>query len=115
MDSYKNPTYANGQNGALYKQSTPLVNACKRPGEWQTYDIIWKAPRFNNDNSLKSPAYLTVLQNGVLIQDHVEVKGQTLWVGNPVYEQHGASPIRLQAHPDPSEPISFRNIWIRLL
>lgn len=115
MDSYKNDTYVNGQNGALYKQFTPLVNACKKPGEWQTYDIIWKAPRFNNDNSLKSPAYLTVIQNGVLIQDHVEAKGQTFWVGNPVYEPHGASPVRLQAHPDPTEPISFRNIWIRPL
>lgn len=115
MDSYKNDTYANGQNGALYKQYIPLANACKKPGEWQTYDIIWKAPRFNNDNTLRSPAYLTVIQNGVLIQDHVEAKGQTFWVGNPIYESHGASPIRLQAHPDPSEPISFRNIWIRPL
>ncbi len=115
MDSYKNDTYVNGQNGALYKQFPPLVNACKKPGEWQTYEIIWKAPRFNNDNSLQSPAYLTVIQNGVLIQDHVEAKGQTFWFGNPVYEPHGASPIRLQAHPDPSEPISFRNIWIRPL
>jgi hypothetical protein len=62
MDSYKNDTYVNGQNGALYKQFSPLANACKKPGEWQTYDIIWKAPRFNNDNSLKSPAYLTMLK-----------------------------------------------------
>lgn len=115
MDSYKNETYVNGQNGALYKQFPPLVNACKKPGEWQTYDIIWKAPRFNNDYSLKSPAYLTVIQNGVLIQDHVEAKGQTFWVGDPVYEPHVAAPIRLQAHPDSSEPISFRNIWIRSL
>jgi 3-keto-disaccharide hydrolase len=115
MDSYKNDTYVNGQNGAVYKQFIPLVNACKKPGEWQTYDIIWKAPRFNNDSSLKSPAYVTVIQNGILIQDHVELKGQTFWAGNPVYKPHGAAPIRLQAHPDPSEPISFRNIWIRPL
>jgi len=115
LDSYKNDTYVNGQNGALYKQHIPLANACKKPGEWQTYDIIWKAPRFNNDGTLKSPAYLTVIQNGVLIQDHVEAKGQTFWVGSPVYKPHGASPIRLQTHPDPSEPISFRNIWIRPL
>jgi len=115
MDSYKNDTYVNGQNGSVYKQYAPLVNACKKPGEWQTYDIIWKAPRFNKDNSLKSPAYLTVIQNGILIQNHVKVKGQTLWVGHPIYKPHGASPIRLQSHPDPSEPISFRNIWIRTL
>jgi 3-keto-disaccharide hydrolase len=115
LDSYKNDTYVNGQNGALYKQFIPLANACKKPGEWQTYDIIWKAPRFNNDSTLKSPAFLTVIQNGVLIQDHVEAKGQTFWVGSPIYKLHGASPIRLQAHPDPSEPISFRNIWIRPL
>jgi hypothetical protein len=115
MDGYKNDTYVNGQNGALYKQFAPLVNACKKPGEWQTYDIIWKAPRFNNDGTLKSPAYLTVIQNGILIQDHVEAKGQTFWVGNPIYQAHGAAPIKLEAHPDPSEPISFRNIWIRLL
>jgi hypothetical protein len=115
LDSYKNNTYVNGQNGALYKQHIPLANACKKPGEWQTYDIIWKAPRFNNDGTLRSPAYLTVIQNGVLIQDHVEAKGQTFWVGSPVYKPHGASPIRLQAHPDPSEPISFSNIWIRTL
>jgi hypothetical protein len=115
MDSYKNDTYVNGQNGALYKQYIPLVNACKKPGEWQTCDIIWKAPRFNKDSILVSSAYLTVLQNGVLIQNHVEVMGQTFWIGSPVYEPHRASPIRLQAHPDPSEPISFRNIWIRIL
>ena len=115
MDSYKNDTYVNGQNGSVYKQYAPLVNACKKPGEWQTYDIIWKAPRFNKDKSLKSPAYITVIQNGILIQNHVKVKGQTLWVGHPFYKPHGASPIRLQSHPDPSEPVSFRNIWIRPL
>ena len=115
MDSYKNDTYVNGQNGALYKQFAPLVNACKKPGEWQTYDIIWKAPRFSNDGTLKSPAYLTVIQNGILIQDHVQAKGQTFWVGNPIYEAHGAAPIKLEAHPDPSERISYRNIWIRPL
>jgi hypothetical protein len=115
LDSYKNDTYVNGQNGALYKQFIPLANACKKPGEWQTYDIIWKAPRFNSNGSLKTQAHLTVIQNGVLIQDHIDVKGQTLFIGSPIYKPHGASPIRLQSHPDPSEPISFRNIWIRPL
>ena len=115
LDNYVNKTYVNGQNGSIYKQSIPLVNVCKKPGEWQTYDIIWKAPRFNSDGSLKTPAYVTVLQNGVLIQDHTEIKGQTPWIGPPIYEMHGALPIRLQAHGDASEPDSFRNIWVREL
>ena len=115
LDCYQNKTYADGSTGGIYGQHPPLANACRPAGEWQTYDIIWKAPRFNKDSILVSPAYLTVLQNGVLIQNHVEVMGQTFWIGSPVYEPHGASPIRLQAHPDQSEPISFRNIWIRTL
>jgi hypothetical protein len=115
LDNYKNETYVNGQCGSLYKQYIPLVNACKQPGEWQTYDIIWKAPRFNNNGSLKTPAYITVLHNGVLVQDHIAVKGQTLWIGKPFYKAHGASPIRLQSHGDPSDPISYRNIWLRPL
>ena len=115
LDNYDNKTYVNGQNGSIYKQTIPLVNVCKKPGEWQTYDIIWKAPRFNDNGSLKTPAYVTVIQNGVLIQNHTELKGQTYWIGNPIYKMHGALPIRLQAHGDPSEPDSFRNIWIRTL
>lgn len=115
LDSYKNTTYVNGQAGALYKQSIPLVNPCKKPGEWQTYDIIWKAPRFNRGGSLNSPGFVTVIYNGVLVQDHAEVKGITQWIGNPYYKAHGALPVKLEMHEDPSEPISFRNIWIRLL
>nr|MBC7611595.1 DUF1080 domain-containing protein [Pseudopedobacter sp.] len=115
LDNYNNKTYVNGQCGSIYKQSIPLVNICKKPGEWQTYDIIWKAPRFNADNSLKTPAYVTVLQNGVLVQDHTVLTGQTFWIGNPTYKMHGESPIRLQSHSDPSEPISYKNIWIRPL
>ncbi len=115
LDSYENPTYSNGQCGALYKQSIPLVNACRKPGEWQSYDIIWTAPLFNADNSLKTPAYVTVLQNGILIQNHVEVKGKTLWSGMPYYEAHGPKSIMLQDHGDNGNPVSFRNIWIRNL
>ncbi len=115
LDNYNNETYVNGQCGSIYKQSIPLANVCKKPGEWQTYDIIWKAPKFNTDGSLKSPAYVTVLQNGVLIQNHTELLGQTFWAGKPRYEMHGALPISLQSHGDPSEPISFKNIWIRPL
>ena len=115
LDCYNNTTYVNGQTGSIYKQSIPLANACKKPGEWQTYDIIWTAPRFNDDGSVKTPARVTAIHNGVLLQNNVEVKGITLYNGKPVYKKHGAVPIRLQDHGDPSEPISFRNIWIREL
>ncbi len=115
LDNYHNKTYVNGQAGSVYKQSIPLANACRKPGEWQTYDIIWNAPRFNADGTVKTPAYVTVMHNGVLLQNHTELKGQTAWIGQPVYIAHGPSPIKLQAHGDPSEPISFRNIWLRPL
>jgi hypothetical protein len=115
MDSYKNTTYVNGQAGSVYKQSIPLANAMRKPGEWQVYDVIWTAPVFNADGSLKSPAYLTALHNGVLVQNHVALKGDTKYIGTPEYKAHGALPIRLQAHGDPSPPISFRNIWVREL
>ena len=115
MDSYKNPTYVNGQAGSIYKQFAPLVNANFPPGEWQAYDVTWTAPRFNDDGSLKSPARVTAFFNGVLIQNNVELKGPTLYIGNPSYIKHGPAPIKLQAHGDKSEPISFRNIWIRPL
>jgi hypothetical protein len=113
LDCYNNKTYVNGQTAAIYKQSIPLANACKKPGEWQTYDIIWTAPRFNDDGSLKSPARVTAFHNGVLVQNNFELKGQTLYIGQPFYKKHGPEPIKLQAHGDPSAPISFRNIWVR--
>lgn len=113
LDNYNNKTYVNGQAGSVYKQAIPMANACKKPGEWQYYDIIWNAPKFNADGSLKTPAYVTVIHNGVLLQNHTEVKGVTKWIGTPEYKAHGASPIKLQSHGDPSEPISFRNIWLR--
>jgi Domain of Unknown Function (DUF1080) len=115
LDSYQNETYSNGQAGAIYKQSIPLVNACRKPGEWQTYDVIWTAPTFNADGSLKSPARITAFHNGMLIQNNFELKGETLYIGTPTYKSHGPSPIKLQSHGDPSEPISFRNIWVREL
>jgi len=115
MDSWQNDTYVNGQAGSIYKQFPPLVNASKKPGEWQSYDVLWTAPRFNADSTLKSPAYLTVIHNGVIIQNHTELKGKTRYIGQASYQAHGASPIKLQDHGDPSEPISFRNIWIREL
>lgn len=113
VDSYNNATYVNGQAGSVYKQYIPLVNPMRPPGEWQVYDIIWTAPRFNPDGTLRSPARITALFNGVVIQNSVELKGTTEYIGPPVYKAHGAAPIRLQSHGDPSEPLSFRNIWVR--
>jgi hypothetical protein len=115
MDSYHNPTYVNGQAASMYKQYPPLVNAARKPGAWQAYDVVWTAPRFNADGSLKSPAYVTAFHNGVLVQNHVPLKGFTLYIGKPFYRAHGAAPILLQAHGDPSAPISYRNIWVRPL
>ena len=115
LDSYNNKTYVNGQAGSLYKQSIPLVNASRKPGEWQAYDVVWTAPVFNADGSLKTPAYVTAFHNGVLIQNHVALNGETLYRGAPYYKAFDAAPIKLQAHGDPSPPISFRNIWVREL
>ena len=115
LDSYQNETYVNGQAGSIYKQYPPLVNAARKPGEWQVYDIIWTAPRFNEDSTVRSPARVTVFHNSVLIQNNVELKGETRYIGAPYYKMHGACPIKLQAHGDKSEPLSFRNIWIREL
>jgi hypothetical protein len=115
LDSYENKTYVNGQAGSIYKQYIPLANANRKPGEWQAYDIVWTAPTFNADGSLKSPAYVTAIHNGVLIQNHVALKGDTVYIGQPTYKKHDRAPIKLQAHGDPSPPISFRNIWVREL
>jgi Domain of Unknown Function (DUF1080) len=115
LDCYNNTTYVNGQTASIYKQQAPLANACKKPGDWQSYDIVWAAPRFNDDSTLKSPARVTAFHNGVLVQNNVELKGATVYIGNPKYKKHGPAPIKLQAHGDPSEPISYRNIWVREL
>lgn len=114
LDNYNNPTYVNGQAGSIYKQFAPLVNANLPPGHWQSYDVAWKAPRFNDDGSLLSPARVTVFFNSILVQNNVELKGPTQYIGQPSYHKHNAAnPIKLQAHGDKSEPISFRNIWVR--
>lgn len=111
LDSYDNPTYPNGQAASVYKQTIPLVNASRAPGEWQSYDIIYRAPRFAGDQ-LSSPGYVTVLHNGVLVQNHVEIQGSTEWIGLPQYQAHGCAPLQLQDHGD---KVSFRNIWVRRL
>ena len=115
LDSYQNKTYVNGMAGSLYKQSIPLANAARKPGEWQSYNVVWTAPTFNEDDSLKTPAYATVLWNGVLVDNHFELKGQTLYIGKPFYKAFDSAPIKLQAHGDKSQPISYRNIWVREL
>jgi Domain of Unknown Function (DUF1080) len=113
LDSYNNKTYVNGQAASIYKQSPPIVNPNRKPGEWQSYDVVWTAPTFNDDGSLKTPACVTVFFNGVLVQNHFQLKGQTLYIGKPFYKKYDSAPIKLQAHGDKSEPLSFRNIWIR--
>lgn len=116
LDSYQNETYTNGMAGSIYKQFVPLANPARKPGEWQTYDVIWTAPTFNTDGSVKTPARVTVLFNGVLVENNIEIKGPTQYIGQPGYRQpHGPAPIKLQAHGDKSEPLSFRNIWVREL
>lgn len=112
LDSYDNRTYSNGQAASIYKQYMPLVNACRPPGEWQTYDIIYEAPVFHEDGTLARPAFMTVLQNGVLVQNHVLIKGDTPYIGLPKYTKHGKLPLKLQDH---GNPVSYRNIWIREL
>jgi hypothetical protein len=115
LDCYNNKTYVNGQTGSIYKQAIPLANACRKPGEWQSYDIVWTAPVFSGSGDLVSPAKVTVFQNGIVVENGFELKGQTLYIGKPFYKMHGASPIKLQAHGDKSEPLSYRNIWVRPL
>jgi alpha-3'-ketoglucosidase len=115
LDSWKNATYVNGQAASIYKQSPPLVNAMTKPGEWQTYDIVWTAPTFAVDGAVKTPAFLTVFHNGVLVQNHFQLTGETRYIGQPAYKPYQRAAIKLQAHGDPSAPISFRNIWVRQL
>jgi len=112
LDSYESRTYSNGQAASIYKQSIPLVNATKKPGEWQAYDILFTAPRFNADGVLVAPAHITVLHNGIVVQHHTEIKGNTEYIGLPAYRSHGDASLKLQDHGD---LVSYRNIWIRAL
>lgn len=111
LDSFENDTYFDGQCGAIYKQQPPTVNACKKPGEWQTLDILFTAPRFSGDGSLIEPGYMTVLHNGLVIHHHVELQGSTSYVEAPKYTRHGdREPLHIQFH---GNPVRFRNIWLR--
>jgi hypothetical protein len=113
LDSYDNPTYVNGQAGSVYKQYIPLVNASRKPGEWQSYDIIFEAPEFDSDGNKIKSGYFTVFHNGILIQNHVEILGTTENVGPPKNIAHGDGPISLQNHFCTQN--SIRNIWVRKL
>ena len=113
LDSYKNVTYADGQAAAVYGQHPPLVNATRPPGQWQTYDIIFHGPRFEAGGKLLRPAYVTVIHNGVLVQDHVAPTGPTGHHVRPPYHPTPEKlPLRLQDH---NHPVRYRNIWIREL
>ncbi|WP_228527700.1 3-keto-disaccharide hydrolase [Pararhodonellum marinum] len=113
LDSYENRTYSNGQAASIYKQYPPLVNAMRKPGEWNTYDVFFTAPRFNADGMVISPAKVTVIHNGVLVQNAREIKGPTEYIGIPNYKAHDAElPFKLQDHGD---LVKFRNIWVRKL
>lgn len=112
LDNYQNKTYINGQAGSIYKQHIPMANACRKPGEWQAYDIIYTAPRFGEDGRMIIPAYVTVIHNGVLLLNHVALLGATEYIGFPLYKEHGDAPLRLQDH---GNLVSYRNIWVRKL
>ncbi len=111
LDSYNNPTYFDGQCASIYKQTPPMVNACRKPGEWQSYDIVFNVPKFAEDGKVLKPAYATVIQNGILVQNHYELIGGTFYDQPAHYEKHAEKmPILLQFH---GNPVKFRNIWIR--
>lgn len=111
LDSYENETYHDGQAGAIYKQTPPAANVMRPPGQWNTYDIYWTAPRFDESGELESPAYITAVHNGVLILNHFELKGDTPYNRPPAYKAHGEKgPLALQDH---GNPVRFRNIWVR--
>ena len=112
LDSYESRTYSNGQAGSIYKQAIPLVNPTRKAGEWQTYDIIYTAPRFSENGRVIIPAYITVLMNGVLVQNHTQIRGGTDYRGAPIYLSHGKASLKLQDH---GNPVSYRNIWVREL
>ena len=112
LDSYRSKTYPAGQAGAFYNNFPPLVNACRQPGEWQTYDIVFRAPKADADGRLATPGSLTVFHNGVLIQDHVEVKGPTVAAAFDKLAVNGRGPLMLQDH---GNPVRYRRIWLRPL
>lgn len=115
LDCYNNETYVNGMTGSIYKQKAPTANVMRKPGEWNVYDIIYTSPVFNEDGTYKTHPKVTVIQNGCVIVNDYDIQGTTEYIGFPRVVKHGDGPILLQSHGDPSEPISFRNIWLRPL
>ncbi len=112
LDSYESPTYSNGQASSIYKQGIPLVNACRKPGEWQTYDVVYTAPRFTENGRVITQGAVTVFHNGVVTLNNYQIIGPTEYKGFPVYQPHGKASLKLQNH---GNPVSYRNIWIREL
>jgi hypothetical protein len=113
LDSYENKTYFDGQCASIYKQHPPLVNASRKPGEWQTFDIVFESPRFEKDGKLARPGYVTVLHNGIVVQNHFELQGGTYYDRPASYAAHSPrAPMHLQFH---GNPVKFRNIWVREL
>lgn len=111
LDSYDNKTYPEGQCASVYNQRPPMVNACRKPGEWQSFDIIFTAPHFDSEGKLQKPAYVTVLHNGVLVQNHTEIQGNTFYDRPSAYSKHAEKlPLVLMYH---GNPVRFRNIWVR--
>lgn len=110
LNSYQNRTYRNGQAGSIYKQTPPLVNVTSKQGDWNVYDIIYTAPKFTINGGIDTPAYVTVIHNGVIVQNHTKIQGVTNYIGQPTNPVHGKAPIHLQDH---GNAVSFRNVWIR--
>lgn len=110
LNSYQNRTYRNGQAGSIYKQTPPLVNATSKQGDWNVYDIIYTAPKFTINGGIETPAYVTVIHNGIVVQNHTKIQGVTNYIGQPTNPVHGKAPIHLQDH---GNAVSFRNVWIR--
>lgn len=108
--NYETPLYANGQTGSIYKQVIPLVNASRKPGDWDVFDIYYTAPRFRDNGSIEKPAFITLVHNGVLTLNHFEIQGTIEYIGIPKYELHDKASVLLQEH---GSAVSFRNIWIR--
>jgi hypothetical protein len=112
LNSYQNRTYSNGQAASIYKQNPPLANACRPMGEWNSYDIIFTAPRWRANGSRETAGYFTVIHNGVVVQNHTEIQGTTEYIGAPINKAHGEAPFKLQDH---GNLVSYRNIWVRPL
>lgn len=112
LNSYENRSYRNGQAGSIYKQTAPMVNATSKMGDWNVYDIIYTAPKFTINGGLETPPYVTVIHNGIVVQNHTKIQGTTEYKGQPQIMTHGKGPISLQEH---GNAVSYRNIWIREL